>query len=158
MGVASSVVGKGPILFQEHGKLTADWSPIQTGENYSAALCSRPHERAIVTGSNVPNTRWFQLFSGLSTLDDASLLRHLARIQHYTPKQFECTLNMNYEIDFNKVITQLREDFNEKGQENLANDLKIKNIPGEESDNPKRLVTLIAAKFGVNVEERDMLA
>ncbi|KAJ0169431.1 hypothetical protein K1T71_015018 [Dendrolimus kikuchii] len=59
--------------------------------------------------------------------------------------------------DFNKVINQLKSDLNDRDQDLLANDLEVRNIPEEKGENPTHLIISVAAKLGLNLENRDIV-
>lgn len=55
-------------------------------------------------------------------------------------------------MEVDKVITQLKQDLNDRDQDLLANDLEIRNIPEEKGENLLHLVGLIAAKIGLTLK------
>lgn len=57
-----------------------------------------------------------------------------------------------------ELITQLRNDINDRDQELLANDLQISNIPETSGENPTHTVMLIASKIGIKMKPRDIVS
>lgn len=56
------------------------------------------------------------------------------------------------------LICQLRLDFNEREQDFLANDLEIRNIPEENSENPTNLIIKVADSLGLKLENREIVS
>ncbi|KAJ0170999.1 hypothetical protein K1T71_008709 [Dendrolimus kikuchii] len=67
----------------------------------------------------------------------------------------ECRLDV---LEQNKnTIAQLKVEINERDQEALLSDLDIGCLPEEKGENVYHIVTILAAKLGVNIEERDII-
>ncbi|CAH2104079.1 unnamed protein product [Euphydryas editha] len=56
------------------------------------------------------------------------------------------------------IISQLREDLNERDQELLQNDIEIAGITELNGENLMQIVGLVGSKLGVNVEDRDIVS
>lgn len=60
--------------------------------------------------------------------------------------------------DMEGIIDELKSQLNDRDQELLANDIEISNIPETSGENPIHIMSLIAAKLGVPVDERDIVS
>lgn len=56
------------------------------------------------------------------------------------------------------AVTELKAELNERDQELLLNDVDIIGVPEKTGENVGHIVSLIAAKLGVDLEERDIVA
>ncbi|CAH1636266.1 unnamed protein product [Spodoptera littoralis] len=60
--------------------------------------------------------------------------------------------------EVNALITQLRNDINDRDQELLANDVQISNITEVSGENPINTAMLLASKIGVKIKPRDIVS
>lgn len=58
----------------------------------------------------------------------------------------------------NNMIAQLKQDLNDREQENLMNDVQITGIPERSGENILHVVDLITRKIGVDMEARDIVS
>lgn len=56
------------------------------------------------------------------------------------------------------VITELKQELNERDQELLSNDVEINNLPESVGENPMHLASQIAIKLGISIDERDIVS
>lgn len=59
--------------------------------------------------------------------------------------------------DLEQAVFQLKHELNERDQDNLLSDLDIGHLPEEKGENVIHIVTVLAAKLGVNLNEQDVL-
>lgn len=59
--------------------------------------------------------------------------------------------------DLEHTIAQLKVELNDRDQEALLSDLEIGHLPEEKGENVLHAVTVLAAKLGVTLEERDVV-
>lgn len=57
----------------------------------------------------------------------------------------------------NAEILQLRQELNERDQLSLANDVEISGLAEEAGENSSHLASLIGAKLGIKIEDRDLI-
>ncbi|KAJ0171824.1 hypothetical protein K1T71_012587 [Dendrolimus kikuchii] len=69
----------------------------------------------------------------------------------------ECRLDVLEQKKEINTIAQLKLEINDKDQEALLSDLDIGCLPEEKGENVYNIVTLLAAKLGVKIEERDII-
>lgn len=67
-----------------------------------------------------------------------------------------CVENTNSDSRAAEEVMRLKTELNDRDQELLLSDLEITGVPETESENTVHLVTLIARKLGVNLDERDI--
>lgn len=60
-------------------------------------------------------------------------------------------------IELEHTVTQLKLELNDRDQEGLLSDLEIGHLPEEKGENVLHAVTVLAAKLGVELEERDVV-
>ena len=60
--------------------------------------------------------------------------------------------------EVNGLISQLRQDINDRDQELLGNDLQVSNIPEISGENPTHTAMLVATKMGVKLKARDIVS
>lgn len=59
--------------------------------------------------------------------------------------------------ELERTVTQLKIELNERDQEALQSDLEIGHLPEEKGESVLHAVTVLAAKLGVTLEERDVV-
>ncbi|CAH2101698.1 unnamed protein product [Euphydryas editha] len=67
-----------------------------------------------------------------------------------------CTHEANSDVI--NVITQLKQELNDREQENLLNNIQITGIPEKNGENVVHLVDLITKKIGVDIDARDIVS
>ncbi|CAH2108788.1 unnamed protein product [Euphydryas editha] len=67
-----------------------------------------------------------------------------------------CTHEANPDVI--NVITQLKQELNDREQENLLNNIQITGIPEKNGENVVHLVDLITKKIGVDIDARDIVS
>lgn len=60
-------------------------------------------------------------------------------------------------IELQQTVVQLKQELNERDQEALLSDLDIGHLPEEKGENTAHVVTLLAAKLGITLEQRDIV-
>lgn len=55
------------------------------------------------------------------------------------------------------TVAQLKDDLNERDQDLLRGDIEITNLPEIKGENPQHTVTVVAAKLGVDLTEKDII-
>ncbi|CAG9132605.1 unnamed protein product [Plutella xylostella] len=95
----------------------------------------------------------FDLKSSLTDTNDrlASVVSRVDRLE----KKVEDTPETS---QLESTVAELKLELQERDQRELSNDLDISNLPEELGENPIHLVTLVAAKLGVILEERDIVS
>ncbi|XP_059049502.1 uncharacterized protein LOC131844594 [Achroia grisella] len=60
--------------------------------------------------------------------------------------------------ELEEVVHSLQSQLNERDQELLSNDVEIVNIPEIQGENPYHIASVVAAKLGMPLEERDIVS
>ncbi|VVD00052.1 unnamed protein product [Leptidea sinapis] len=63
----------------------------------------------------------------------------------------------NEVVELQETVSQLRLQLNERDQESLLGDLDIGHIPEIKGENPVHIVTVLATKLGITLEDRDIV-